>query len=296
MKNFAYGLLFIFAFVTLDLCAQKKSIYSRDNLIAWCVVPFDNMERTPAERAEMLKRLGFTKFAYDWRAKHVASLPEEITALKKNDVALSAVWIWIEPQTSGEVLDSLNTEIFRIVKSNNVKTDFWIGFSNNNFKDLNEEGKMAKAVSSVKDLEKRARDIGCTISLYNHGDWFGEPENMIRIIQNTGSKNVGIVYNFHHAHEQINAFPELLKKMLPYLRTVNINGMKADGPKILTVGEGNLESKMLQTLQASGFKGTVGIIGHTEGEDIEKVLHRNLQGLQSVLTSINDQQALRTFR
>ena len=296
MKNFVYGLLFILAFVTLDLCAQEKSIYSRDNLIAWCVVPFDNMERTPAERAEMLKRLGFTKFAYDWRAKHVASLPEEITALKKNDVALSAVWIWIEPQTSGEVLDSLNTEIFRIVKSNNVKTDFWIGFSNNNFKDLNEEGKMAKAVSSVKDLEKRARDIGCTISLYNHGDWFGEPENMIRIIQNTGSKNVGIVYNFHHAHEQINAFPELLKKMLPYLRTVNINGMKADGPKILTVGEGNLESKMLQTLQASGFKGTVGIIGHTEGEDIEKVLHRNLQGLQSVLTSINDQQALRTFR
>ena len=296
MKNFVYGLLFILAFVTLDLCAQEKSIYSRDNLIAWCVVPFDNMERTPAERAEMLKRLGFTKLAYDWRAKHVASLPEEITALKKNDVALSAVWIWIEPQTSGEVLDSLNTEIFRIVKSNNVKTDFWIGFSNNNFKDLNEEGKMAKAVSSVKDLEKRARDIGCTISLYNHGDWFGEPENMIRIIQNTGSKNVGIVYNFHHAHEQINAFPELLKKMLPYLRTVNINGMKADGPKILTVGEGNLESKMLQTLQASGFKGTVGIIGHTEGEDIEKVLHRNLQGLQSVLTSINDQQALRTFR
>ena len=295
MKRITYCILLL-AFVTHGLSAQTKSVFSRDNLVAWCVVPFDKMERSPAQRAEMLKNLGFTKFAYDWRAKHVASLPEEINALKKNGIALSAVWIWVEPQASGNVLDSLNEEIFRIIKSHNVKTDFWIGFSNNNFKDLNDDAKMAKAVSSVKYLEKRASDMGCTISLYNHGDWFGEPENMIRIIENTGSKNIGIVYNFHHGHEQTAEFPQLVKKMLPYLRTVNINGMKVEGPKILTVGEGDLELKMLQTLQASGYKGTIGIIGHTEGEDIEKVLQRNLRGLRTVLTKLNDQQALKTFR
>ena len=37
-----------------------------DNLVAWCIVPFDAKNRGPAERVEMLKNLGFKKYAYDW--------------------------------------------------------------------------------------------------------------------------------------------------------------------------------------------------------------------------------------
>ena len=32
-------------------------IFSRDNLVAWCIVPFDASKRGPKERAEMLERL-----------------------------------------------------------------------------------------------------------------------------------------------------------------------------------------------------------------------------------------------
>src|SRR5688500_4352361 len=39
-------------------------LYAQDNLIAWCIVPFDAKHRGPEERAKMMKRLGFTKFAY----------------------------------------------------------------------------------------------------------------------------------------------------------------------------------------------------------------------------------------
>lgn len=41
------------------------------NYFAWCIVPFDNQNRTPEQRIEMLKRLGFTSYAYDWREKHL---------------------------------------------------------------------------------------------------------------------------------------------------------------------------------------------------------------------------------
>ena len=51
------------------------------------------------------------------------------------------------------------------------------------------------------------------MGLYNHGGWFGEPENQIAVIEHVKMSNVGIVYNFHHAHEQIAQFPELIKKM-----------------------------------------------------------------------------------
>ena len=51
---------------------QKKNLYAKQNLIAWCIVPFDNKNRTPEERAQMLNKLGINKLAYDWREKHVS--------------------------------------------------------------------------------------------------------------------------------------------------------------------------------------------------------------------------------
>ncbi|TVQ75114.1 MAG: AP endonuclease, partial [Balneolaceae bacterium] len=38
-----------------------------------------------------------------------------------------------------------------------------------------------------------------------------------------------------------------------------------------------------KTLLDSGFTGNIGIIGHTEGEDVRDVLLRNLSGLHEIL-------------
>ena len=105
----------------------------------------------------------------------------------------------------------------------------------------------------------------------------------MRIIENLGRDIIGIVYNFHHAHHQIDNFAGNLEVMMPWLYTVNINGMRADGPKILDVGKGDKERDMIKTLIESAFDGTVGILGHTEGEDIKIVLERNLTGMNYLL-------------
>ena len=55
-----------------------KSLFARDNLIAWCIVPFDSKKRGPEDRAAMLQKLGFKHFAYDWRAEHVPTFDAEI--------------------------------------------------------------------------------------------------------------------------------------------------------------------------------------------------------------------------
>jgi len=70
--------------------------------------------------------------------------------------------------------------------------------------------------------------------------------------------------------------------MLPYLSTVNINGMKVKGPKIITLGQGDRELEMLRIIKSSGYAGPIGILGHTEGEDIRMVLDRNLIGLEKL--------------
>lgn len=260
------------------------SIYSLNNLVAWCVVPFDSLHRDPQQRAKMLSDLGFKKFAYDWRDQHLPTFPEEVQALRSNGVELTAVWWWIDGQ-GDDLLNPGNQQLLDYLDSLNISCDIWMSFDDRFFEGLNDQQKLDKSVEAVKVLNKKVSEIGCKLMLYNHGAWFGDPRNQIDIIEKSGSSNTGIVYNFHHAHQQIEEFPQLLTIMLPYLNTVNINGMKKEGPQILTVGEGDLENEMLRTLALSGFDGNIGIIGHLENADVRVVLDGNLKGLQQIVSN-----------
>src|SRR5690242_6804816 len=71
---------------------REPKVFARTNLVAWCVVPFDSKHRGPAGRAEMVKQLGFTKVAYDWRDNHVPSFEEEIRQYQKHGIEYFAFW------------------------------------------------------------------------------------------------------------------------------------------------------------------------------------------------------------
>src|SRR5205814_3833183 len=83
---------FLPAFPRADEPAKPADRFAQDNLVAWCIVPFDANKRTPAERVEMLQKLGFKKYAYDWRAEHLPTFDEEVGLLKKAKIELTAVW------------------------------------------------------------------------------------------------------------------------------------------------------------------------------------------------------------
>ena len=87
-----------------------------DNVYAWCIVPFDSLERTPEERIEMLKRLNIKRYAYDWRVKHLESMARELRLAKKNEIEVISVWMWIDAQqdTVGK-LNGPNEELLKIV-------------------------------------------------------------------------------------------------------------------------------------------------------------------------------------
>jgi hypothetical protein len=261
--------------------SRKQDIFSEKNLVAWCIVPFDSQNRNPQQRIEMLKRLNFSQYAYDWRHQHLASFPEEIKLAKKNKVKIAAVWMWIDKNTDapGKLSDD-NETLLSMIKEGGLKTQLWVGFNHNFYEYDDDETKVSKGVEMLTYLRERTKGFVSGLGLYNHGDWFGEPGNQIKILETMNSKGIGLIYNFHHGHAQIEAFPALLEKMIPWLWTVNINGMKKEGPKILTVGEGDSEFEMLSALRKSSFKGTIGILGHIETEDVEKVLRRNLDGLR----------------
>jgi sugar phosphate isomerase/epimerase len=276
-------LLFVTIFAVAQPSSKKKDLFAQQNLVAWCIVPFDNQHRTPQQRIEMLKRLNFSQYVYDWRHEHLATFAEEIKVAQENKVGIVGVWMWIDKGVdSPGKLSEDNETVLSILKETGLKTQLWLGFNHNFYEYDDDATKVAKGVEMVRYIRQRTAGLITSIGLYNHGDWFGEPENEIKILKELNDPGIGMIYSFHHAHKQIDSFPSLLKKMSPWLWTVNIDGMRKGGPQILPVGSGDEEKTMLKTLKKSGFNGTIGILGHIAEEDVEQVLQRNVNGLRKI--------------
>ena len=86
----------------------------------------------------------------------------------------------------------------------------------------------------------------------------------------------------------------LLKAMTPHLLALNLNGMTANGEKlgkkILPLGAGELDPKLLKAIAASEYRGPVGILGHTQ-DDAEERLADNLDGLAWLLPQLGGKPA-----
>lgn len=263
---------------------ETAILFSKDNLIPWSIVGFDVKERAPKERIDMLKRLGYKQYAYGYRPKHLPIMAQEWQLAKEEGIDIKAVWLYINLYKDKVGKLRYDAEpVFENLKKTGLKTQIWVGFYPEYFDELTDEESLRQTVEMVSYLSKRAKKLGCKIGLYNHGGWFGKPENQLRIIQALPNEDLGIVFNFHHAHDTLEEYPEYIEKLLPYLWAVSLNGMRAEGPKIITIGEGNLEKEMIERLIDLGYKGPFNILGHVKGGDPEIILQENYEGLKNIL-------------
>ncbi|MGF1578657.1 MAG: PVC-type heme-binding CxxCH protein [Gemmataceae bacterium] len=251
---------------------SKVKMFRSDNLVAWCIVPFDAKKRGPQERVAMLKRLGLKKVAYDWRARHLPSFDKEVKLYKKNGIEL--VGVWCPP---GNVNRGHVKTILDVLAKNKVRTQLWVSAG----------GKDVKGAASViRPIAIAAQKIGCKVGLYNHGGWFGDPVNQMAIIEHLGLDNLGIVYNFHHGHSHMDRFPGLLKKMKPYLLCLNLNGMDPkSGISIMPFGQGKLDRQIMQWIVDSEYDGPIGILDHRGQVDAERSLEQNMEGVAKLRRS-----------
>jgi hypothetical protein len=151
-------------------------LFAKTNLAAWCIVPFDAKKRGPEERAVMLERLGIRMFAYDYRAEHIPSFDAEIDALKRHHIQLLAWWF-------PTVLNDEARLILDLLQRREIHAQLWVMGGGEPVKD--EADRLSRIEAEAKRLKPicdAASKIGCSVALYNHGGWFGEPENQLAII------------------------------------------------------------------------------------------------------------------
>ena len=283
------GPAFTFAAEPMKATASPKQtadLWSHDNLVAWCAVPFDANKRGPEERAAMLERLGFKHFAYDWRPEHIPTFDAEISALKKHGVNLLAWWFPFQPD------DPAAKATLEVFKRHNVHPQLWV---------MQAPGKATQALSDEQQIEQNAERIaglaklaapyGCRVGMYNHNGWFGVLDHQLAVLQRVrekGVSDVGIVYNFSHArdphHDDTTDFPALWKKVQPHVIAVNVTGMRMEG-QIIYPSQGDSELAMMRTIQESGWTGPVGVIAE-KGGDAEVTLKNYLIGIDWLAAEI----------
>ena len=268
-------------------------IFAKEKLVAWCIVPFDAKKRGPAERAAMIRRLGLQRVAYDWRAEHVPTFEEEILQYKKLGIEYFAFWSWHDAMEPLIKKHAISPQIWQTCPSPKGHT---------------QDEKVAAAAKAMLPLVEKARELNVKLGLYNHGGWGGEPKNLVAVCKRLRAEHdaahVGIVYNFHHGHGDIDGFSDSLAIMMPYLICLNLNGMAgkeamehdARKNKILPIGSGEHELEMIRIVSVSGYNGPIGILDHRGQLDAEESLRQNIEGLENLLSKVGNDVASQTNR
>ena len=262
-------------------------LFSKENLLAWCIVPYDAMERGPEERARMLRDLGITMLAYDWRERHIPTFDEEWKALNQYGIKLQAFWMVTGPDPES---DPTVEVVFDFIERNKIQTQLWTYIvETEEFQMMNSDEKVGEVVRILEYLSDRATESDCLIGMYNHRGWLGEPENQVKIIERLNRENVGIVYNFHHAVGHHERFGQFFPTIEPHLLAVNLAGIKkTDSVGFYGLGEGDVESDMIRIILNSGYTGPIGIINHDENRDARTGLMKEMEGLERVLRTIEN--------
>ena len=257
-------------------------------------MPYDSKNRGPVERSEMLNQLGINKLAYDWREKHIPEFDAEIEALKSHNIKLQAFWLHSGPNPE---TDKNLAAILDVLKRHGVKTEIWCMIAG--IKDLDkmtQEEKIRAHAKPLAYIADKAAEIGCKVGVYNHGGWYGNPENQLQLIKYLNKPNIGIVYNLHHAEADLETFPTFYPKILPHLLAINLAGLIKGNPvKVVPVGQGNAELEMLRIIRNSKYNGPIGIINEEFAPDAEEGLKMNMEGLKKLAATLGDKEAVKSL-
>ena len=258
--------------------SRITDLFSKQNLVAWCIVPFDAKSRSPAERVAMLQRLGLSRVAYDWRKVHIPSFEDEIVQYGKHDIEFFAFWDW-------------HDSLAPLLKKHGVKPQIWKTAPSPT--GVSQTARVQAAAKALMPLAEKTKVLGLKLGLYNHGGWGGEPKNLVAVCEHLrrehNATHVGIVYNLHHAHGEMNSFARNLTQMRPYLLCLNVNGMVRESElrkdpkrKIMPLGLGSDDKPIFRVIIESGYDGPVGVLDHRNELDAEESLQQNLDGLKGI--------------
>jgi sugar phosphate isomerase/epimerase len=159
-------------------------------------------------------------------------------------------------------------------------TFVWIALTSDDYPKSSSRGddKAVEIISRIADL---ANKNGVGVALYPHTNfWLEKVDDAIRVAEKTNRRNVGVTINLYHwlktGGNPAN-METAIKKAMPYLFAVTINGTTEAG-SIEPLDSGTFDvCKFLRQLKNEGFKGPIGLQGYGITGDVRENLKRSME-------------------
>lgn len=138
------------------------------------------------------------------------------------------------------------------------------------------QARVEREAARLKAIADKAAPFGVTVDLYGHIQWLGVPEHqadVVELLRSQGVENVGIVYNFSHSRsiyrDDAADFARTWARIQPYVSSINVAGTHMEDGSALLPGQGDSELAMMRVIEASGWRGPVGVNAETGGDAAE---------------------------
>ncbi len=226
---------------------------------------------TAEVQAKMLAELGYAGIGYTG----ATGIPEMLAALDKHKLKMFSIYVGVTLGPDGPKLPPNLDEAIEALKGR--ETVIWLTIM----------GRAAngdeQAVQAVREIAEKAQRARLRVALYPHvGFHVARVEDALRIVKKVDRKNVGASFNLCHwlkVDDEKNLEP-LLKKVMPHLFMVSINGADHEGGwdrLIQTLDRGDFDvSNFLMKLKSFGYTGPIGLQCYAIKGDIRENLTRSM--------------------
>ncbi len=239
----------------------------------------DEQHKTAAQQVEMVKGFGYAGIGYWERnpAQGPKGLAEMITALDKAGLKPYPTYFTIDIDASKQTYLPLIEQSVRLLASRGAI--IWLAMTSKQHQNSSPAGD-EQAVAVAREIADIAQRSKVGVALYPHVEfWLERVDDALRVAEKVNRRNVGVTFNLYHwlRVEKPESMEALIKKAMPYLFVVTINGSSLEG-SIETLDKGTYDvCGFLRVLKSAGYMGPVGLQGYGIGGDAYDNLRRSME-------------------
>jgi sugar phosphate isomerase/epimerase len=222
----------------------------------------DSTHNTPEEQVALVQELGFAGIAPIYQKPQM--LRETLVALDHRKLKMSAVYVPLDLDSPAPVSPAIRDTIEQLRGRDSI---LWLYVNFRAHKPSDPAGDV-RAVPVMREVADLAKEAGVRVSLYPHiKNWVERVEDGARLARQVDRENFGVTFNLCHWLMVDGAdLDASLRKALPHLMMVTINGADADakagelGRFIQPLGAGTFDvGKVLAKLAELKWQGPVGL-------------------------------------
>lgn len=266
--------------LTITLASAQKldnTFYAFNNAVR--LLP--NAPKGVENQAALIKKLGYDGL----EGHHSDNYTERRASLDAAGLKMPEIYLPVEIHEDGKV--TYFNGIKEIIKDSEGKgLVVALAAHSKPFMNNKKEGDKI-LVKAIQELADYAAPFGVKIAVYPHANFYCERlDHSIKLAKKAKRPNVGAIFNTCHLFkvEGMEGWERKLKKAIPYLYMISINGLDGGNTQNYTwkelikpLGEGNFDTyQIVKIAKDNGYEGSFGLQCYNIKDDCEVALTKSM--------------------